>query len=444
MPTLSTLLSFNGINGAYSQGGVIADAGGDLFGTTAYGGVNDYGAVFEIASTGTGYATTPTTLVSFNYTNGGYKDAGLTADAAEDLCGTTAYGGANGNGTVFELTDTGFPTARYCRGTRILTPSGEVPIEELSIGDHVVTLSGEAKPIRWIGHRAYDGRFVAGNPALLPILIRQDALADGVPRRDLYVSPKHAMFIDDVLVPAETLVNGGSILRCDTVATVEYFHLELDAHNVIFAEGATAETFVDCDNRFMFHNAHEFDHLYPDRDAPRWTFCAPRVEGGDVLAGVRSKLNARLEALGCTTTLDPALRLMVDQRPVAAESVDDMVYLFRLEKPPGEVRIVSRSSIPAEVAVTHADTRRLGVGVLRIVLRDEHLSIVVEHQNPALVDGFQAPEATHRWTGGDARIPEKFLACFARQVTIEVHVRTHGLRYRDGLWPGATSAEAAA
>jgi uncharacterized repeat protein (TIGR03803 family) len=105
---LTTLVSFNGSNGAGPVAGLIADAAGDLFGTTYLGGANGDGTVFEIAKTGSGYASTPTTLFSFNGTNGTNPVSSLIADAAGDLFGTTLYGGANNGGTVFELSDTGF------------------------------------------------------------------------------------------------------------------------------------------------------------------------------------------------------------------------------------------------------------------------------------------------------------------------------------------------
>ena len=158
----------------------------------------------------------------------------------------------------------------YVAGTCILTPLGEVPVEDLAIGDLVVTRSGKAEPIMWIGRRGYEGRFIAANREVLPICIGAGAIADGIPKRDLYVSPGHAMLIDDVLVPAEKLVNGITIRQFDAVDTVEYIHIELRAHDIIFAEGALAETFVDCDNRGRFNNAHEFSNLYPDHEAPKW------------------------------------------------------------------------------------------------------------------------------------------------------------------------------
>src|SRR5215471_6761960 len=113
MTVLKTLVSFNGSNGAGPQGDLIADASGNLFGTTSGGGGSNAGTVFEIAKTATGYAgspitlvsfevvktaagyaSTPTTLVSFNGANGRSPSASLIADANGNLFGTTQLGGA--------------------------------------------------------------------------------------------------------------------------------------------------------------------------------------------------------------------------------------------------------------------------------------------------------------------------------------------------------------
>src|SRR6267154_789608 len=99
-----------------------------------------------------------------------------------DLTGTyqwnATYSGDANNNAASDIDD---PTeqvtviACYCRGTLILTPAGEVPVEELAIGDRIVALAGEERPIRWIGYRAYDGRFIAGNRQVLPICVTADA-----------------------------------------------------------------------------------------------------------------------------------------------------------------------------------------------------------------------------------------------------------------------------
>ena len=100
--SFTSLVGFNYADGHTPRGNVIADPNGDLFGTTEYGGGFDKGTVFEIAKTATGYASSPTTLVSFNSFNGATPVAGLIADAKGDLFGTTSQGGSSNEGTVFD------------------------------------------------------------------------------------------------------------------------------------------------------------------------------------------------------------------------------------------------------------------------------------------------------------------------------------------------------
>ena len=176
--------------------------------------------------------------------------------------------------------------ACYVRGTRIAVPGGEVAVEQLAIGELVLTAGGAVRPVRWIGRRSYAGRFLAANPGVQPIRLRAGCLGSGLPHRDLLVSPDHAMFLQGVLVPAGCLVNGTSIVREPAMAHVEYIHVELDSHDLLLAEGAASETFLDDDSRGVFHNAAEFRRLYPDAlaDGP---FCAPRVTDGYELEAIR-------------------------------------------------------------------------------------------------------------------------------------------------------------
>uniref|UniRef100_UPI0026195F9E Hint domain-containing protein n=1 Tax=Rhodoblastus sp. TaxID=1962975 RepID=UPI0026195F9E len=116
--------------------------------------------------------------------------------------------------------------ACYCAGTLIATARGDVAVEELRIGDLVRTRSGALRPLKWIGQRAYSARFAGNNPDLLPIRFKAGSLDENVPARDLLVSPKHAMFLDGVLIPAEHLVNGATIVQEAPGEDIHYFHLE--------------------------------------------------------------------------------------------------------------------------------------------------------------------------------------------------------------------------
>jgi hypothetical protein len=133
----------------------------------------------------------------------------------------------------------------FLRGTRILTPTGEVKVEELAVGDLVTTLDGTAKPIEGIGRWSYPSGSAERWPGeVLPIKVARSALGPSVPHTDLFLSASHALYIDGLLVPVRNLVNGSTIAHCSTVDcdTIEYFHIELAAHDVVFSEGAATET----------------------------------------------------------------------------------------------------------------------------------------------------------------------------------------------------------
>jgi hypothetical protein len=264
--------------------------------------------------------------------------------------------------TTITLTD-GMPC--YCRGTLILTDRGEIVVEDLQIGARLITRSGAARPIVWIGRRSYAGRFAAGNPDAMPVLVRQGALADGVPRRDLFVSPLHAMYIDDVLIPAAALVNGISIIQMEAIDRVDYFHLELDTHDVIVAEGAYSETFVDDGSRGMFANAREYSALYPGKARRPALFCAPRVEDGEALEAVRQALLKRCLPVRSELAEQGLLRGQVDQ--VDRERIVGWAQDSACPDEPVRLRILDNGVTIGDVVADRyrPDLERAGIGLGR-------------------------------------------------------------------------------
>lgn len=141
----------------------------------------------------------------------------------------------------------------FTPGTLIATPKGEVPVESLREGDKVVTRDNGIQEIRWTGHRDMGWQDFAAHPHLRPVLIRQGSLGNGLPERDMMVSPNHRMLVandrtalyfdeHEVLVSAKHLVGGKGIQTVDAVSTT-YIHFLFDRHEVVLSNGAWAESF---------------------------------------------------------------------------------------------------------------------------------------------------------------------------------------------------------
>jgi Hint domain len=197
------------------------------------------------------------------------------------LLGKCTIGGPNGpSGNCF------------LKGTKIQTKSGERNVETLAVGDLLPTMSGGMRAVQWIGR--YPLR--KSDPAkpwvkeALPVRIARSALGPGVPHADLYVTGSHAVFVDGVLVPAEVLINGTSITRFEPNETdeLEFFHVKLETHDVIYAEGAAVETLRNVDESAV--NFAEYFRLYGE----------PRAEDALyvplVPVGGRAELKSRLRS----------------------------------------------------------------------------------------------------------------------------------------------------
>jgi uncharacterized repeat protein (TIGR03803 family) len=418
--TPTTLINFNYTDGwAGTLGSLVADANGDLFGTTQAGGEFNDGTVFEIPYVDGSYASTPDTLITFDGTNGQSPLGSVTFDSAGNLVGTTRLGGTDNDGTVFEV------VICFLAGTRIATPAGEVAVECLAVGDMVTTLHGMARRIVWIGQ----GRVMATRgrrSAATPVIVRKGALAENVPHRNLRVTKAHALYIDDVLIPVEFLVNHRSIVWDDRAQEVTVYHVELETHDILIADGAPAESYRDDGNRWLFQNANTGWALPPQYP------CAPLLTGGSLVDAIWSRLLDRAGPRNSVPLTDDAdLHVVMDGRRLDLSEHAGDSYVFRLPTVPAALRIASRAAVPAELGLAR-DPRPLGVALRLLVVRQGSRFRTVAADDARLIQGFHAFELDNgfRWTDGDAIVPTELFAGFAGPIELVLKIGMTG-RYVD-------------
>jgi hypothetical protein len=242
------------------------------------------------------------------------------------------------------------------------------------------------------------------------------------------------MFVDGKLIPAKLLINGMSVVQERDTRSVQYFHIELDRHAVLLAEGLPAESYLDTGNRAYFTNSGLALVLYPEFHVNAglkcWEedACAPLAVDAETVEPVWRKLAARAESLGhsqpsIVTTEDSDLRLVANGRTIRPVSVSGDRYTFVVPAGASDIRLASRIAIPSDRAPWLDDWRRLGVAIKRIVVRSSEDFMDIPADHPALCEGWYKAEGDTatiwRWTDGNARLP---IALPGEAATVEVHV----------------------
>ena len=306
-------------------------------------------------------------------------------------------------------------TACFRAGTRLATPDGPIAVDDLDPGDEVTTAFGAVLKVRWVGYRTLDCRRHPRPQDVMPVRVAAGAFRPGLPRRDLWLSPDHALMVDGVLIPVRHLLNGATVQQ-EAVDEVTYFHVEMQnaageaTHTALLAEGLAAESYLDTGNRRAFANGGGPMQLHPGfaRDIWQRAAIAPLLLDGPRLCAVRRRLALRAAAMGHRQGTNPCLTLEVDGR-VVPQQPGEGPALFLL--PPGAraAWLHSRVFVPAHGIAGSDDRRCLGVGVTRLLLDGRAVDLA------GLGEGWHAPEPGHRWTDGAGRI----VLDGARRVQIE-------------------------
>ena len=384
----------------------IAIAGNTTIDSAVGGGGNDIFTLNADADTVNGGGGSNTAVLagpSADYVVGGHAGTVTVTDTLTDVADTLSN-------IQFLQFAGGFVQAAPCflRGTLILTARGDVPVQALVPGeDRVVTRGGRLAPVRWIGWRDLDPARHPRPADVLPVRVRAGALGPGRPRRDLLLSADHALAFADMLIPVRYLINGATVVQEPWRGRIAYYHVELDRHDVLLAEGAAAESYLDTGNRRAFANlpgAIELHpHFAPHRDEALriWADrgCARLVADGPALAQIRAMLAERAASLGHVATDDPALRATVAGRPVALAAAGDRL-VAALPPRSTELLLLSRVWTPLDEGAAGADSRRLGVAVAALWLDGAPVAL----DDARLGAGWHARERGLRWTDGAAAL----------------------------------------
>jgi hypothetical protein len=394
-------------------GGVASGAGGAGVGGGGSGGFGGGGGGGESFGEGSGGG-------GGGYSGGGGGGGASGGGGGSFVAGveTVAVAGENsGNGfvTIEQLTC-------FVRGTSIRTPGGEISVENLRVGDRVVTHSGDSKEIIWIGHRSIDVARCGGGIDAYPVHIRAHAFCDNVPSRDLLITSEHCIFVDGHLIPVRMLVNGGSIYVDTSIVRYEYFHVELASHSIIFAEGLETESYLDTGNRRSFANA-PVTRLYPllsiELQHKSWTEHAAAPLGVDraTVEPIWRRLSVRSNRLGFVAppspsllVRDPDLHLLTETGlTIRPDGKDDRIIRFLVPSSAGRLRLRSRAARPSNTIGPYVDDRRdLGVLVGHITCHNGTTTMnVTGHLADDSLAGWHAMESGSqaRWTNGNALLP---------------------------------------
>lgn len=305
----------------------------------------------------------------------------------------------------------------YCRGTLIRTATGDTPIEDLHIGDCVLTASGEARPIRWLGSRGLDCTRHPEPSLVWPIRIQAGAFGQDQPARDLWVSPLHSILVADVLIQAQMLVNDATIVQ-EPCEQVEYWHLELDSHDILLAEGLPGESYLDVGNRTAFINGGAFIEAYPDFKPKHWSeTCVPLAKEGAAVQSAKAALHARAEALGYVMTEDPDVHVIADGKRIEPVRLGDKRVTFMLPAAGSTIELRCRSFVPAHLDPASEDQRSLGICVGRLQFDGAEIALDKEEAFAIGWHGLEGDSEGHSWRWSRVRTP---LPTGTRLVVIDI------------------------
>ena len=311
----------------------------------------------------------------------------------------------------------------FLSGSMIRTSEGDMPVEDIQIGDQVIAFDWKnnkdvTRSVVWVGKAHATVRpELHDDEAGWPVRVLKDAIADGVPYKDMLITAEHCLFFKDRFVPVRMLVNGVSIFYDKSITSYDYYHVETEQHSVITADGMLTESYLDTGNRSSFRQEGKIAALRgavksweDDAGAPlgvERSFVEPLFRA---IEWREDKVSAEQVHAAPELTIDPDLHLVTETgavvRPIRQNAQH---YSFMLPRDTKSVSIVSRASRPSDVIGPFVDDRRymgVAVGEVRLLCAKQQFDIT-SHLTAEKPAGWHADMAWDgvAWTSGNAELP---------------------------------------
>ncbi|BCK76522.1 outer membrane protein [Acetobacter aceti NRIC 0242] len=322
--------------------------------------------------------------------------------------------------TYTQNNDGTYTFACFLADSMILTPQGDVPVQDILIGDEVVAMVNglpEIRKVVWTGvtHVSVSAD-LPDDEAGYPVRILKGAFSQNVPWKDMLITSEHCLYLEGRFIPVRLLVNGRSIFYDRTITSYDYYHVETEQHSILSADGVLTESYLDTGNRSSFRQSGTVAAL-PISRALSWenNAAAPLEVSPSFTAPLFHQIETRAVHNGLVnrtprseTTTDPQLRLMTDDGTlIPLERQTGQFAFFVIPAGVKSVRLLSRSSRPHDAVGAYVDDRRsLGVQVGRIVVSQGKSSHVLtrHHQSDPLDGWFPSESSGARWTTGKAAL----------------------------------------
>ncbi|MCP9319098.1 Hint domain-containing protein [Acetobacter persici] len=331
----------------------------------------------------------------------------------------------------------------FLAGSMIRTTAGDIAVEDIQIGDQVIAFDWKnnedvTRPVVWVGKAHATVRpELHDDEAGWPVRILKDAVADGVPYKDMLITAEHCLFFKDRFVPVRMLVNGVSIFYDKSITSYDYYHVETEQHSVITADGMLTESYLETGNRSSFRQEGKVVTLFgstksweDDAGAPLGvdrSFVEPLFRA---IEWREDKVSKEQAPAAPELTNDPDLHLVTETgavvRPMRKAAHE---YSFMLPPSTQSVRIVSRASRPSDVIGPFVDDRRsMGVAVadVRLLCAKKPFEIT-SHLQTEKPEGWHETDWTDcAWTNGNAELPLGEYLAHGEMGILSITVRAAG------------------